>query len=156
MKKLLLSIFTLSLSITSFAQVSDDCKTKTFKATSEANEHKDCALAIAEEVLTKNLVNTNVEYYAKLSSWTKKTTNYTIDIDADVLDFCKGKNEALSTIFVACLVKAALSNTVDLHKESINLLVEYIKKPENGVKITGAIKKLLSAHESGDFELYYR
>ena len=158
-KNILLGIFALNFSLVSFAQVSESCKNISIETSEDAQKNEACILEIANFILSQHLLNVNDEYTVmnkNMLRWINRTMNYTIDINANVVALCKGKNEQLLRVFRAALVKAALSGSTNFHREAITILVEYISNEKNQVKKTGGIKKLLAAYKQNDFSEYYQ
>lgn len=158
---ILLGFFTLSLFFLSFAQVQvpESCKNIQIETSEDAQKYESCMLEIANFILSKHLLYTSDEYAAMNKNtlrWIKRTMNYTIDINGNIVALCKGKNTQLLPVFHASLVKAALSGATNFHREAIVILVDYISNDQNQVKKTGAIKKLLSAYKQNNFSEYYQ
>jgi hypothetical protein len=150
---LITCLFTLSIG---FAQ---NCETVSLKTDEEAKAAEPCVIKAADYALSKPLHNSDVlvsSYRQFIIAWMTKTPDYSFTITSKVADLCKDDaNVLLFGIYNTCMAKAALQNKSDFGKEGIKLLVDYIKKKDNGVAQTAKVKKLLADYEKGDVKKYY-
>lgn len=89
--------------------------------------------------------------------WMTGTPDYSFSVDADMVKFTK-KNEGLTAIYMAAMVKAALDKP-ELNKDqkalkiaAFKLLADYCAEDKNKVTKTSDIKKLTEANKKGKVE----
>ncbi len=86
-----------------------------------------------------------IQYIIK---WMSGTPDYMFDIDAKATKLIKSKME-LNTIYFAAMAKVVLENSGskysadEITDKAIDILVSYCSKPENNIKPTRAIKKII-------------
>ena len=95
---------------------------------------------------SKDLNRLNAFLY--IMNWMEGTPDYMFDIDAKAVKWMKNKLE-LNAVYFAAMTKVALENSGpkfsadEITNKAIDILVTYCSKPENNIKPTRAIKKIL-------------
>jgi hypothetical protein len=85
--------------------------------------------------------------------WMEGTPDYTFNIDKEVMDLTGGESELLSLYFAA-LSKAVVNEPVlaesqeQLTSKATDILLDYCANPDNQVKNSKKIKKLLKTRQS--------
>lgn len=86
--------------------------------------------------------------------WMEKTADYTFTLNNKILNLCKDDNLSLFNIYLACLTKGAIEDKKPNTVTAVKLFTAYLKKPENKVKQTMKIKKLIRDVEAGRLQNY--
>lgn len=83
-----------------------------------------------------------------------KTPEFTFNLQDNVLTLCKDDNLLLFNIYLASLAKAAIETKKDYIPAALRLFVTYIEKPENKVKQTSKVRKMIASVKENKFEKY--
>ena len=81
-------------------------------------------------------------------NWMQGTPDYTFEISKNATDLTKGNSDLLG-LYMAAMTKVVLDdsdkslNTDEIYKRSEELLVTYCENPENHIKPSRKIKKLI-------------
>lgn len=160
MKKTILIIFS-SLFITAcFGQTSHSCDTVYLNTETNIKNADPCVLIAAEYVLTHPLYgNPQIyhDYRAFILAWMDKTPDYTFSLNDKMMSICKeDDNLLLFGVYTTCLAKAAVQLKKDFNSEAIKLFVEYVKNPDNKVKQTSKVKKLIDDFNANKIDKYIK
>ncbi|MFO7868091.1 MAG: hypothetical protein R6U95_02190 [Bacteroidales bacterium] len=157
---LFLGLFIAGLNFTSFSQeFPAQCKSIEISNSQSAENAEDCVLKLSDYILSQHVLNSGPDYFTAaetVNNWITRTMNYTIEVNKNVQDLCVRKNENLIHVYRAALAHEALNGATNFHKQAVVTLVEYIRDDKNNVRVNRNIKKLLQAHDSGEFEEYYK
>lgn len=140
---LLLSLFPFLLT----AQSSETLKSIEFKTAADYKTYEPEIAEAADFLL--NTVQNESEYNGSLAAqivieWMTGTPDYTFEIGADFIDCCGG-NPSLGSVYMASLVKAAVSakdlTTTAINTKAKEIFLKYCAVEENNVKHNKFIKK---------------
>jgi len=158
MKRAILIFFSSLLVTVCFAQTSNSCDTVRLNNEVNIKNAEPCVLIAADYVLSQPLHgNSKVyhEYRSFILSWMEKTPDYTFSLNDKMMAICKeGDNLLLFGVYTTCLSKAAVQLKKDFNTEAIKLFVDFVKKPENKVKQTSKIKKLIEDFNANKIDKY--
>jgi hypothetical protein len=161
MKKfvLILSLTFISINVC-IGQTIFSCDSIELKTVQQMKQAEKFVLTAADYVLSKplhakdSLVN---EYTKFILTWMEKTPNYEFTFNEKIMDLCKDdENVLLFGVYTTCLAKAALEVKKDFVPNAVKLFVAYIKNPENQVKQTSQIKKLIDDFDSNKIDKYVK
>ena len=83
-----------------------------------------------------------------------KTPDFSFSLNSKVLELCKDDNLSLFNVYLTCLAKAAIETKKKYVPGAIKLFVAYLEKPENKVKRTSKIKKMIADVQEDKLEKY--
>lgn len=121
-------------------------------------ETKDPCLFISTEYILSQPLHQRTTLYDLymrfIQTWMDKTPDFTFNLNNKILDLCKGDNLSLFDVYLTCLTRAALKEKKANSALAIQLFAAYLKKPENKVKQTNKVKKLIRDVEENQLESY--
>jgi hypothetical protein len=133
------------------------CDSAYLKNTTTIETNDSCLKAGADYVLSCPLHGNPAQhdhYMQFIQSWMEKTPDFTFNLNDKILNLCKKDNLLLFNIYLACLTKAAIEERkADSHR-AIRLFAAYVQKPENRVKQTARIKKLIADVANNEIQKY--
>jgi len=136
---------------------SDTIELKTVQQMKDAEKH---VLTAAAFVLSKplNTKDLKVADYTKfILTWMEKTPNYSFTLNDKIMALCnEDESFLLYDIYTTCLAKARLEVKKDFVPVAVKLFVAYIKNPENQVKQTAKVKKLIEDFDGHKIEKYVK
>ena len=139
------------------AQEQTSCDSAYLQTATDIKTADPCLLTAAKYVLDRPLNGNPKLYYNHLGfllSWMDKTPDFTFSLNNKIIALCKDDNLSLFNVYVACLAKAAIEAKKDFVPVALKLFVTYIEKPQNNVKQTSKIKKLVSDIHENKIEKY--
>lgn len=163
MKKISTSLLLLLISIVIYAQNLPDFDKIPLTTKDDFNEQADqAALDASNFLLTTVYAKDNLprlkatQYVLK---WMSGTPHYKFTIDESATKISK-KDEGILGLYLAAQTKYTLenkeqakdSNAVKLN--TFKLIIAYCEHPDNKIKITGELKKLIEAQKAGKLEEY--
>ncbi len=90
--------------------------------------------------------------------WMQGTPDYSFAIDSFVMEEIVGEDEALLGIYMACMAKYCLENPGNakdnelVKLNAVKLIIAYVEKKENNIKMSKSLKKLAEANRKGELE----
>lgn len=157
MKKSILFIICSLQIILIQAQNKSACDSVYLKTATIIKSDDPCLLAAANYVLEHPLTdNSSIhgKYMGFILNWMDKTPEFTFNLQDNVLTLCKDDNLLLFNIYLASLAKAAIETKKDYIPAALRLFVTYIEKPENKVKQTSKVRKMIASVKENKFEKY--
>jgi len=151
MRKLVLLLTIIFYSGLGFGQDFSNLKSLTLKDSIECKKAESQVLECSNYLLTKpcveNLNSLNATQF--LLKWMGQTPDYQFGFEDGLYKSVKS-NLSLMGRYLACQATVAIKNQPkdygqDFKFECIKMFLEYCEKPENGVKITSKLKKLIEA-----------
>ena len=143
-----------------FGQTTHSCDTVYLKSETNIKDAEPCVLIAADYVLSKPLhgnVQLYHDYRGFILAWMDKTPDYTFSLNDKIMALCKeDENELLFGVYTTCLADAAIRYKKDFKTEAIKLFVNYISNPDNKVKQTPKIKKLIEDFKDNKIEKYIK
>jgi hypothetical protein len=155
-KIILFSVFLLVVSIAS-AQDNAICDSLYLKTAVNIKSSDPCLLIATDYVLANPLFGNTTLYYNYIGfilSWMDKTPEYTFTLNNRIIELCKNDNILLFNVYITCLAKAAIETNKDFVPQALKLFAKYLEMPDNKVKHTGKIKKLIADIKANKFEKY--
>lgn len=157
-KALLLVVASLFITWCS-AQTASPCRVVKLDTEEHIKEAEPCVLIAANDILSRPLSGNDQTYHeqrAFILSWADKTSDYTFALNGKIVSICEEKdNMLLFGVYIACMAKAALeAKSSEIGTKAVELFVSYVSDPDNGVKKTGKIKKLISDQKAGNLDKY--
>jgi hypothetical protein len=143
--------------LSAFAQEGKSCDSLYLQNTALIKTNDPCLLTATDYVLVHPLYGNSWEYdrYMRfILSWMEKTPDFTFSLNDNILGLCKDENLLLFNVYLTCLTKAAIKEKKDYLPVALSLFATYLKKPENKVKQTIKIKKLIADVENNKLEKY--
>lgn len=97
------------------------------------------------------------EYRKFIMAWMEKTPDYTFSLNGKMAGFStEADNVQLLGVYMACMSKAALEGKKDFYPQAIKLFVDFVSNPNNKVKQTAKLKKLIEDSKANQIEKYYK
>lgn len=143
--------------ILSLGQNNLACDSVSLKTQATIKSDDPCLLTIVNYVLDHPLTGNRSnqgKYMDVILNWMDKTPDFTFNLNDNVLTLCKDDNLFLFNIYLAALAKAAIETKKDYVPVALRLLVAYIEKPENQVKQTSKVRKMIINVKENKFEKY--
>ena len=118
----------------------------------------DPCLSAAINYVLDHPMNGNSSLHGKymnfILNWMDKTPDFTFTLQDNVLALCKDDNLLLFNIYLAALAKAAVEIKKDYVPAALKLMVAYMENPQNKVKQTSKVRKMIAAVKENRFEKY--
>lgn len=153
MKKLLIIAFIFCYSLKGFTQDYNDLGNFKFE-TLESYKTAEPKVLEAANYLFENPSNIaelkRVNAIRYIINWMQGTPDYTFEISSEATDLAKGNSDLLS-LYMAAMTKVVLDNpdrvltNKEIYDHSEELLISYCAKPENSIKPSRKIKKLMKS-----------
>lgn len=159
MKKCFLFLF-LVAATNVFAQTTnfDEVRLKKDSDYAAANKY---ALEAASYVLSVPLDTNNAQRQKALQfamKWMEGTPDFSFSLDATIMEKVVGDNNDLLGLYMVAMTKYSLENESNAKNDAliklnaIKLVLAYVEKPENNVKMHKALRKLSDANKKGELE----
>ncbi|AUP78729.1 hypothetical protein [Flavivirga eckloniae] len=151
MKNILLLITLACLNLNSYSQDYSKLKDYEFSGDKIFKKSESQVLECTNYLLSNP---TNKDELNRLNSmqfimkWMEGTPDYTFNIGKKAMDLTKGNSDLLG-LYLAAMTKTVLDNTNsklnddDIHENAKKLLVDYCSNPNNNIKPSKTIKKIL-------------
>ncbi len=139
------------------AQENSSCDSLYLKSIIHIQSNDPCLIIAANYVFTHPLYGNTKVYYNYMGfilTWMEQTPDFTFTLNEKIISLCKDDNLSLFNVYLTCLAKAALENKSGYVSEALRLFTAYLKNPENKVKATSKIKKMIADVEEGKLEKY--
>ena len=155
MKKIILVITILLVSHVSIAQNFDELENYEFKSVESYKTEQGkvllCANYLFNNPANKSELNrlTSIQYIMK---WMMGTPDYTFEIGGKAMELTKGNDDLLG-LYMAAMSKVVIENTDgklsndEIYNKSEEILVNYCSKPDNKMKPSRKIKKMLKSRK---------
>ncbi len=158
MKRNLTLLFYLLLAVNLYSQTPPSCDNVSLKTDEDVKNANPCVVLAAEKLLAQPLnanAEANKEITAFIFAWMDKTHEFTFALGQKMMVFSSEKgNESLLPVYLGCLAKAAVEKKKDFMPDAIKLFAAYVKNPDNKVKQTSKIKKLIKDVDDNKVEKY--
>ena len=157
MKKSILVVICSLFIFNLYAQDHFNCDSVYLQAKHVIKSDEPCLMTAINYVLDRPLIdNSEVHKYSMgfVLTWMEKTPEFTFNLNDNVLNLCKDDNLPLFNIYLSCLAKAAIETKKDYIPAALKLFVTYLERPDNKVKQTAKIKKMMAQVKEGKLEKY--
>lgn len=156
-KKIVLLIICILCVFIVHAQEKNSCDSTYLQNATNIATADPCLLAGANYILEHPLIGNSKLYYNYMGfilEWMDKTPDFSFSLNSKVLELCKDDNLSLFNVYLTCLAKAAIETKKNYVPVAIKLFVAYLEKPENKVKRTSKIKKMIADVQEDKLEKY--
>jgi len=151
MSKLVLLLAIVIYSVSGFAQDFSNLKSLTLNDSIQCKKAESQVLECCNYLLTQpcNENLNSLEATQFIMKWMEHTPDYSFGF-GDGISKSINSNLMLTSRYLACQAKVAINNKPknydkDFQYDYIKMFLEYCEKPQNGVKITSKLKKLIEA-----------
>lgn len=165
MKNLLFGFLISLFSTISFAQQLPDFDAIKLDTKEDFNSTADsAALQASDFLLSTPLEKNNIDRLKSLRyviKWMSGTPAYSFALDEQATKFAK-KNDDLLGLYMAAMAKFVLENKADAKDQNkiklnaVKLIINYVKDPENKVKLNTELKKAIEADNKGQLSEYLK
>ncbi|HET6224757.1 MAG TPA: hypothetical protein VFF27_00665 [Bacteroidia bacterium] len=159
MKKSILLILCSVFAVNTYAQDVLTCDSVYRQTARVINRDEPCLLTAINYVLEHPL-NDNSKTYDDcirfILTWMDKTSEFSFDLNGNVLELCKGDNLLLFNVYLASLAKPAVETKKLDIPVALNVFAAYLETPENKVKLTSKLKKFISNVKANEIDKYLK
>jgi len=161
MKKTILFLYVILISFNvSYGQSAFSSDSIELKSVQQIKDAEKYVLTAATYVLSRPMHAKDqlvTDYTKFILAWMNKTPNYEFTLNDKIMALCNDdENILLFGIYTTCLAKAALEVKKDFVPDAVKLFVSYINNPENEVKQTSKVKRLIDDFDGNKIEKYLK
>jgi hypothetical protein len=139
------------------AQVSATCDSVYKQPERVIKSNEPCLMTAINYVLEHPLTDNSKAYTDCMRfvlTWMEKTPDFTFDLNGNVLALCKNDNLPLFNVYLASLSKPAVETKKLDIPAALHLFIAYMEKPENKVKQTSKVKKMIADVKANELDKY--
>lgn len=155
--KSLFLLLSLTVSFCVFAQDYSGLKDIPLKEKADYKAAEPLVKECADFVLTHSVYYTNPQGLNAVQfvyRWMEGTPDYMFSLDDSLLKVWE-QDKYIVGVYICCMVKYCLENpdkakdAKDVELNATIIFLDYAERPDSGVKMTGALKKVMKARKSG-------